>query len=170
MGHTEVVPDHPGWIRPVLSLLVVIGAGAFVLAGGAWLAVKVLPDGAEGTDLIAEDHDDDEPPDLVETGLAAPGDAVAQVDRCEVIDGVIEAAGLVQNTSGGPQAFLLQVAVLVDDRLFDGTTTEVPVATMIDGADRDWVVAVGAVDPDAPPEDPPVCQVERIGLATEFTD
>jgi len=168
------VSDRPAWIRPALSLLVVIGLGAFVLAGGAWLAVQVLPDAPDEVevDLDPEDTGDLEvaPTDLVETGLAAPGDAVVQVDRCEVVDEVIEAAGRLQNTSGGSQAFLLQLAVLVDDRLYDGTTTEIPLATMTDGADQEWAVVVGAIDPDAPPVDPPVCEIERIGLATELTD
>ena len=172
MGHTEVVPDRPAWIRPVLSLLVVIGVGAFVLAGGAWLAVRVLPDAPDEVelDLAPEDGGDAavESTDLVETGLAGPDDAVVQVDRCEVVDDVIEAAGRLQNTSGGPQAFLLQLAVLVDDRLFDGTTTPVPVPILADGADREWAVVVGAIDPDAPPVDPPGCEIERIGLAQEL--
>jgi hypothetical protein len=155
----------------VLSLLVVIGVGAFVLAGGAWLAVKVLPDAPEEVELnIGPEDEPVEPVDLVETGLAAPGDAVVQVDRCEVVDDVIEAGGRLQNTSGAPQAFLLQIAVLVDDRLFDGTTTEVPLRAMSDDTDRDWAVTVGAIDPDAPPRDPPTCQIERIALARELTD
>ena len=138
----------------MLSLLVVIGVGAFVLAGGAWLAVKVLPDGDDSEDDPAAESDGDDAVDLVETGLADPDDAVVQVDRCEVVDDVIEAGGRVQNTSGAPQAFLLQLAVLVDDRLYDGTTTEVPVPLLADGADGEWAVTVGAIDPDAPPAGP----------------
>lgn len=171
MGHTDGVPDRPPWIRPALSLLVVIGVGAVVLAGGAWLAVKVLPNAPDEVELDLDPEGDDiEPSDLVETGLAGPDDAVVQVDRCEVVDDVIEATGRLQNTSGGPQAFLLQMAVLVDDRLYDGTTTEVPVPILADGADRDWAVVVGAIDPDAPPVNPLVCEIERIGLAVELTD
>jgi hypothetical protein len=170
VGHTDVVPDRPPWIRPVLLLLLVVGAGALVLAGGSWLAVQVLPDGDGGGGESGVEADAAVPVDLVEIGLAEPDDAVVQVDRCEVVDGVIEAGGRVQNTSGAPQAFLLQVAVLVDDRLFDGTITEVPVPTLADGEDRDWDVAVGAVDPDAPPVDPPLCQVDRTSLAGVLTD
>ena len=154
----------------MLSLVVVIGVGAFVLAGGAWLAVKVLPDGAADEDGSSEESDGDNPVDLVEIGLADPDVAVVQVDRCEVVDDVIEAAGRVQNTSGAPQAFLLQLAVLVDDRLYDGTTTEVPVAPLVDGADVEWAVTVGAIDPDAPPAGAPVCEIERIALAEALTD
>jgi hypothetical protein len=157
----------------VLSLLVVIGVGAVVLAGGAWLAVKVLPDAPDEVELdlvLDPEIDDVEPTNLVETGLAGPDDAVVQVDRCEVVDDVIEAAGRLQNTSGGSQAFLLQLAVLVDDRLYDGTTTEVPVLVLADGAERDWAVVVGAIDPDAPPGASPVCEIERIGLAEALTD
>lgn len=164
------MPDRPPWIRPVLSLLAVIGVGAVVLAGGAWLAVEVLPDAPEEVtvDLDPDAPDDVESTDLVETALAGPDDAVVEVDRCEVVDEVIEAGGRLQNLSGGPQAFLLQLAVLVDGRLYDGTTTEVPVATLADGEDRGWAVAVGAVDPDAPPIAPPVCEIERIGLAEDL--
>jgi len=162
------VSDRPAWIRPALSLLVVIGLGAFVLAGGAWLAVKVLPDGDSSEDEPSGESDAATEVDLVEIGLADPDDALVQVDRCEVIDDVIEAGGRVQNTSGAPQAFLLQLAVLVDDRLYDGTTTEVPVAPLADGADVGWAVTVGAIDPDAPPVDPPVCQIDRIALAEDI--
>lgn len=153
----------------MLSLLVVIGVGAFVLAGGAWLAVKVLPDGDESEDDSAAESDAEEDV-LVETGLADPDDALVQVDRCEVVDDVIEAGGRVQNTSGATQAFLFQLAVLVDDRLYDGTTTEVPVPRLADGEDRDWAVTVGAIDPDAPPLVPPVCAIDRIALAEALTD
>ena len=169
MGHTDGVPDRPAWIRPALSLLAVVGVGAVVLAGGAWLALEVLPDGDADAEEAGDDPDEDRV-DLVEIALAEPDDAVVQVDRCEVVDDVIEAGGRVQNTSGAPQAFLLQLAVLVDDRLYDGTTTEVPVATLAVGADRDWAVTVGAIDPDAPPVDPPGCEIERIALAAELTD
>jgi len=169
VGHTGAVPDRPAWIRPALSLLVVIGVGAVVLAGGAWLAVKVLPNSEDSEDESSDESDADTPVELVETALAAPDDAVVEVDRCAVVDDVIEAGGRVQNTSGAPQAFLLQLAVLVDDRLYDGTTTEVPVATLADGADRDWSVAVGAIDPDSPPLGPPVCAIERIALAGVLT-
>lgn len=153
----------------MLSLLVVIGVGAFVLAGGAWLAVKVLPDGDESEDDSAAESDAEEDV-LVETGLADPDDALVQVDRCEVVDDVIEAGGRVQNTSGATQAFLFQLAVLVDDRLYDGTTTEVPVPRLADGEDGDWAVTVGAIDPDAPPLAPPVCAIDRIALAEALTD
>lgn len=153
----------------MLSLLVVIGVGAFVLAGGAWLAVKVLPDGDESEDDSAAESDAEEDV-LVETGLADPDDALVQVDRCEVVDDVIEAGGRVQNTSGATQAFLFQLAVLVDDRLYDGTTTEVPVPPLADGEDGDWAVTVGAIDPDAPPLGPPVCAIDRIALAEVLTD
>ncbi len=154
----------------MLSLLVVIGVGAFVLAGGAWLAVKVLPDGDDSEGTSSADVDAGTAAELVETGLAAPDDAVVRIDRCEVVDDVIEAGGRVQNTSGAPQAFLLQLAVLVDDRLYDGTTTEVPVQGLADREYRGWTVTVGAIDPDAPPRDPPTCQIERIALARELTD
>lgn len=155
----------------MLSLLAVVGVGAVVLAGGAWLVVKVLPDASDEVEIDLDPEDVDvEPIDLVETGLAGPDDAVVQVDRCAVVDDVIEAAGRMQNTSGGAQAFLLQLAVLVDDRLYDGTTTEVPVPALADGADGDWAVVVGAIDPDAPPVSPPVCQIERIALAVALTD
>ena len=56
MGHTDAVAERPTWIRPVVSILLVVGLGALVLAGAAWLAVKVLPDGEDD----AEDDDVDE--------------------------------------------------------------------------------------------------------------
>ena len=170
LGHTGAVPELPAWTRSALSLLAVVGVGAVVLAGGAWLAVKVLPDSDSREEGSSSDLDAESPTDLVETGLAGPDDAVVQIDRCEVVDGVIEAGGRLQNTSGASQAFLLQLAVLVDDRLFDGTTTAVPLRAMVDGADRYWAVVVGAVDPDAPPVDRPVCQIDRIALAGVLTD
>ena len=61
-------------------------------------------------------------------------------------------------------------AVFVDDRLLDGTTTEVGIPTLADGADRGWDSTVGAIDPDAPPEGAPVCAIDRIGLADQLTD
>jgi len=59
VGHTGAVPDRPAWIRPVLSLLVVIGVGAVVLAGGAWLAVKVLPNSEDSEDESSDESDAD---------------------------------------------------------------------------------------------------------------
>ncbi len=146
-----------------------VGLGAIVLAGVAWLAVLVLPDAPEDLELDLGPQDPEpESVDLLETGLAAPEDAVVDVDRCEVSDGVIAAAGRFRNTSGRSQAFLLRLTVVVDGRLFDGTTTEMPLREMIDGASRDWEASIGAVDADAPPESPPTCAIDRIGLAQEL--
>ncbi len=174
VGHTDAVPDPPSWLRSVVSLVFFVGLGACALAGAAWLAVQVLPDAAEeaadDADLFPEDYDATPPAELVETGLAAPGDAMTQVDDCAVVDDVIEASGRVQNTTTGPQAFLLQLAVLVDDRLYDGTTIEVAVPTVPPGQEQAWSVTVGAIDPDAPPEAPPDCRIDRVALARELAD
>ena len=67
----------------------------------------------------------------------APADAVAQVDRCEVVDGRPEADGRLQNTSGGPQAFVVHLAYVDDGRVI-GAPVEVDVPALADGADRGW--------------------------------
>jgi hypothetical protein len=159
MGHTEVVGDRPTWIRPVVSIVLSIGLGAVVLAGAAWLAVNVLPTG----DDVAADAFDAEPA-IVEVAAAAPDSYLIEVDRCEVIDGLVEVGGRLQNASGEAQAFVVHLAVLFDDRLFDGQTTEIGVPVVPDGETVDWAQSVGSVDVGDDGAALPTCEVDRVGF------
>lgn len=166
MGHTDAVAERPTWIRPVVSILLVVGLGALVLAGAAWLAVKVLPDGEDD----AEDDDVDVPAEVVEVAPATPDQYAVQVDRCEVVDDLVEVGGRLANTSGAPQAFLVHLAVLFGDQLFDGQTADIAVPEVRDGDDAAWGDTVGSVEPADVAGLTPACEVDRVGLGEELVD
>ena len=167
MGHTDAVAERPTWIRPVVSILLFVSLGAVVLAGAAWLAVKVLPDG----DDVAEDDDVGPAIEVVEVAPATPDQYAVQVDRCEVVDDLVEVGGRLANTSGAPQAFVVHLAVLFGDQLFDGQTADIAVP---DGPRRrrrgTWADTVGSVEPADVAGLTPACEVDRVGLGDELVD
>jgi hypothetical protein len=166
MGHTDAVAERPTWIRPAVSILLVVGLGAVVLAGAAWLAVNVLPD----SDDVAEDDDIGPAIEVVEVAPATPDQYAVQVDRCEVVDDLVEVGGRLENTSGAPQSFVVHLAVLFGDQLFDGQVEEIGVPTVPDGEAGDWAQSVGSVEPADVAGLTPACEVDRVGLGDELVD
>jgi hypothetical protein len=164
MGHTEAVADTPTWIRPVAAIVLFIALGAVVLAGTAWLAVKVLPDG-EAT--IEDDVPGLETADVSEVGPADPADFATQVDSCDVVANQVRALGRLQNLATRPQAYVIHVAVVVDDVLLP-PAPGVPVATLEPGEDEAWGAVVAGLDPEDPGATAPTCEIDRVGLGDEL--
>ena len=148
--------------------IVLVGGVALGLVG--WLAMSVLPE-SDGLDLNADEGAaaDTLPPEVVvnELSPAGPGDATVDIERCEVVDGLVQVGGSLENTSGVRQAFVVHLAVLFDGQLFDGLPADIGVATLADGAEGEWAQAVGSVDPEDPSQTDPECELDRIGLGEE---
>ena len=156
-------------LRPIALMAGIILLGGVVLGLLGWAAMALLPesDSAEAvTDVGLGDPATSA--EVAELAPAGEDDAVVDVDTCEVVDGVVEVAGSLENTSGGPQAFVIHVGVLFDDQLFDGLTADVPVATVDDGEALVWSASAGSVDPEDESQVDPECQVDRVGLAEEL--
>jgi hypothetical protein len=99
--------------------------------------------------------------------MADPADAVVEVDRCEVADGVVQVVGRLENTSGADQAFVVHIGVVFEDELFDGLTVDAPVPSLPDGDQRAWSASGGSVDPEDDLGEPE-CRVDRVGLADQL--
>jgi hypothetical protein len=147
----------------------IILLGGIVLGLLGWAAMGALPE-SEGDAAVTDVGlgDPSTSAELAELAPAGDGDAVVDVDSCEIVDGIVEVSGSLENTSGGPQAFVIHVGVLFDDQLFDGLTADVPVATVPDGEEQLGSAAAGSVDPDDDAQVDPECEVDRIGLAEEL--
>ncbi len=158
--------ERPTWIRPAVFIVLVVGLGAVVLAGAAWLAVKVLPDG----EVTADDYEVDQVANVVEVAAAPPDSYMVQVDRCEVADDLVEVGGRLENTSGADQAFVVHLAVLFGDRLFDGQVEEIGVPAVGDGETGDWAQTLGSVDPADTGDVAPTCEIDRVALGDELID
>ena len=147
----------------------IIVLGGIVLGLLGWAAMGVLPesDGGDAVTDVGLSHPTTSA-EVAELGPAAGGDAVVDIDSCAVVDGEVEVTGSLENTSGVDQAFVIHVAVLFDDELFDGLTADVPVATVPDGGELAWSAAAGSVDSEDESQVDPECEVDRIGLAEEL--
>jgi hypothetical protein len=156
-------------LRPIALMAGIILLGGVVLGLLGWAAMALLPesDSAEAvTDVGLGDPSTSA--EVGELGPAAADDAVVDVDTCEIVDGQVQIGGSIENTSGVSQAFVIHVAVLFDDELFDGQTADVPVATVEDGEAIVWSASAGSVDPEDESQVDPECEVDRIGLAEEL--
>jgi hypothetical protein len=156
-------------LRPIALMAAIILVGGVVLGLLGWAAMALLPesDSAEAvTDVGLGDPSTSA--EVAELGPAAEDDAVVDVDSCDVVDGQVQIAGSLENTSGAPQAFVIHVGVLFQDELFDGLTADVPIATVDDGDELVWSASAGSVDPDDESQVDPECEVDRIGLAEEL--
>jgi hypothetical protein len=160
------VAERPTWIRPAVFIVLVVGLGAVVLAGAAWLAVKVLPDG----EVTADDYEVDQVANVVEVAAAPPDSYTVLVDRCEVVDDLVEVGGRLENTSGAEQAFVVHLAVLFGDRLFDGQVEEIGVPAVDDGETGAWAQTLGSVDPADTGDVAPTCEIDRVALGDELVD
>jgi hypothetical protein len=160
------VAERPTWLRPAVFIVLVVALGAVVLAGAAWLAVEVLPDG----DVTPDDYEVDQVANVIEVAAAPPDSYTVQVDRCEVVGDLVEVGGHLENTSGAEQAFVVHLAVLFGDRLFDGQVEEIGVPDIEDGETRDWGQTVGSVDPAEVAGVAPTCEIDRVALGDELVD
>ncbi len=151
-------------------MLAIVLVGGVTLGLVAWLAMSVLPE-SDGLDLNADEgaSADTLPAEILVNELdeAAPDDASVDIDTCEVVDGLVQVAGRLQNTSGVRQAFVVHLAVLFDGQLFDGLPADIGVPTLADGAEGEWAQAVGSVDPDDPTQTDPECELDRVGLGEQ---
>jgi hypothetical protein len=167
--------DGRGWVRQVASILGVILVGGLFLGLIGWAAMGALPESDAADPDTEVDFGDPEietslAPVVNEVAIAAPGDAVVNVERCEVVDDVVQVGGVLRNTSGDPQAFVVHVAVLFDGELFDGLTTDVGVAELADGEEATWASPAGSVDPEDESQQVPACEIDRVGLGTEVAE
>jgi hypothetical protein len=148
----------------------IVLVGGVVLGLVGWLAMSVLPE-SDGLDLNADEASavTTIPAEVTvdEVAVAAPSDAVVDVDRCEVVDGLVEVGGSLENTSGARQAFVVHLAVLFDGQLFDGLPADIGVSTLDAGDEGAWAQAVGSVDPEDPSLVDPECELDRVGLGEE---
>ena len=156
-------------LRPLAQMAGIVVVGGLVLGLLGWAAMGVLPK-SDAADPVTDVElgDPAAAADLAESGVADPGDAEVDVDGCEVVDGVVQVGGTLENTSGASQAFVVHVAVLFDDELFDGLTADVPVPTVGDGEEIGWSAMAGSVDPEDDSQVDPECEVDRVGLAEDL--
>ena len=158
-------------LRPIALMAGIILVGGVVLGVLGFVAMALLPE-SDGADAVTDVGlgDPATSAEVGELGPASEGDAVVDVDTCEIVDGQVQIGGSIENTSGAPQAFVIHVGVLFDGELFDGLTADVPVATVDDGDELVWAASAGSVDPDDDSQVDPECEVDRIGLAEELAE
>jgi hypothetical protein len=157
-------------LRPIALMAGIIVLGGIVLGLLGWAAMGVLPESdAEDPDTVVDLGDPAlSAVEVAEDRIATPDDAVVDVDTCEVVDGVVQVAGRLQNTSGAAQAFVVHVGVVFDGQLFDGLTADIGVPTTEDGDEADWAAPAGSVDLEDEAQQDPECEVDRVGLGVEL--
>ena len=88
-----------------------------------------------------------------------------------MVDDLVEVGGRLANTSGAPQAFVVHLAVLFGDQLFDGQVEEIGVPTVPDRGRRGTGPRASArVEPADVAGLTPACEVDRVGLGDELVD